>query len=279
LLTVIYTFRAFYLTFYGRLRVPHEAGGHAHESPWPMTMPLVVLAIGAGVTGLLFDHSYASTPRHLFADFIGGAPSLAMGLVSGTREPYEFHLTVAGLSAIVALGGWLITTYLYLGEQRETVWLKSVLDFERPAKWLDVDSVSRLRKLPWIAAVHRFACRMGAGRISAAVGQVLLVVVLVLATPVLLGHYVSPYKLSRGKFYLDEIYQLMIVLPLRFLAGVCYAFDRWVVDGAVNLVGRIPPAVGALMRALQMGLVPFYALAMLLGMLVLFAAQLLWAAG
>jgi NADH:ubiquinone oxidoreductase subunit 5 (subunit L)/multisubunit Na+/H+ antiporter MnhA subunit len=85
--------------------------------------------------------------------------------------------------------------------------------------------------------------------------------------------------MSRSKFFFDEFYELVIVSPLRFLAKVCYWIDRWIVDGTVNTVGRIPAAVGALMRSLQMGLVPFYALAMLLGALVLFAAQLLWAAG
>jgi NADH-quinone oxidoreductase subunit L len=32
LMTAIYTFRAFFLTFYGPERIPHEAGHHAHES-------------------------------------------------------------------------------------------------------------------------------------------------------------------------------------------------------------------------------------------------------
>jgi NADH-quinone oxidoreductase subunit L len=165
---------------------------------------------------------------------------------------------------------------LYLGGQREITWLKSVLDFDRPAKWLDVESVTALKRLAWVAAIHRLACRLGIGRITAAVGQILLAVVLILATPFLLGHYLSPYKLSQSKFFFDEVYQLVIVLPLRFLADVCFAVDRWVIDGLVNGVGRIPPAAGALMRSLQMGLVPFYALAMLLGALVLFAAQWLW---
>jgi NADH-quinone oxidoreductase subunit L len=278
-LTAIYTFRAFYLTFYGNLRVPYEAGGHAQEVSVVMWGPLVVLAIGAGIAGFAFDRTFTSAPAHMFAEFIGGSPSLALGAIAATRQPYTFHLTVAAISTLVALAGWLLATYLYLGGQREVAWLTSVLDFEAPARWLDVRSVSRWKQLPWVAAIHRQATRVGLGRVSAAIGQLILLVVLVLATPFLLGHYLSPYKLSYGKFYFDEIYQLVVVLPLRFLARACYTVDRWVVDGTVNLVGRIPPAAGALMRSLQMGLVPFYALAMLLGALVLFAAQWLWAAG
>jgi len=87
----------------------------------------------------------------------------------------------------------------------------------------------------------------------------------------------SPYQLSQRKFYIDELYQFAVVLPLRGLAWVCYWFDRLFIDGLVNTVGRIPPAVGALMRGMQLGLVPFYALAMAVGVLILIAARILWA--
>jgi NADH-quinone oxidoreductase subunit L len=102
---------------------------------------------------------------------------------------------------------------------------------------------------------------------------------LIAATPFMLGHFISPYKLSLGKFFVDEIYQLLIVLPLRAFAIVCYAVDRWIVDGFVNLVGRVPLLAGGLMRSLQMGLVQFYALAMVLGVLVLLVARVMLAAG
>ena len=46
-LTAFYTFRAYFLTFWGEERIPHEAGHHAHESPPVMTVPLMVLAVGA----------------------------------------------------------------------------------------------------------------------------------------------------------------------------------------------------------------------------------------
>ena len=45
--------------------------------------------------------------------------------------------------------------------------------------------------------------------------------------------------------------------------------DQWLVDGLVNFIGRVPPAMGSLMRSLQTGMVQFYALAMVLGGLVL----------
>ena len=55
--------------------------------------------------------------------------------------------------------------------------------------------------------------------------------------------------------------------------------DRYFVDAVVNLFGRLPLALGTVMRSLQMGLVSFYALAMVLGLVVLIAARMMWATG
>ncbi len=54
-LTAIYMTRAYLLTFEGESRWPGALGTRAHESPWTMTVPLVVLAVlaaGAGFLGL-----------------------------------------------------------------------------------------------------------------------------------------------------------------------------------------------------------------------------------
>ncbi len=63
-LTAFYTFRAFYMTFYGELKVPAAAGDHAHESPPVMTMPLVILALCSIFVGMIFGPSHI-----LFKDY------------------------------------------------------------------------------------------------------------------------------------------------------------------------------------------------------------------
>lgn len=52
-LTAFYTFRAYFLTFWGEEKIPHEAGHHAHESPLVMLGPLMILAVGAVSVGLI----------------------------------------------------------------------------------------------------------------------------------------------------------------------------------------------------------------------------------
>ncbi|NLS95190.1 MAG: NADH-quinone oxidoreductase subunit L [Planctomycetaceae bacterium] len=83
------------------------------------------------------------------------------------------------------------------------------------------------------------------------------------------------YPLSKQKFFFDEIYQMLFVWPLQGIAAASYWIDRNVIDRAVNFVGRMPPMLGAGLRPLQNGLVPFYAVGMVLGLLVLLAAVLM----
>ncbi len=270
-MTAFYTFRAFYLTFYGPERVPAEAGSHAHESPWSMCGPLAILAVlAAGIGGYL-------EWTHGFAHFVSLAPSLAGGPVLGTEKPGEFHLTVAATSTLVALGGILLASYLYLGSKREVQWLSSKANLDELSSWMDVERVARWRNKPWIAGIHANAKTVGLGWLTLMLGNLLLFAALLLTAPMALGHYVSPYRLSYRKFYWDEIYMATVVWPLQTLGLLLAWIDRWIVDGAVNLCGRLPTQLGSLMRSLQMGLVPFYGLAMLLGTLILIAAKLLWA--
>ncbi|MCS7303764.1 MAG: NADH-quinone oxidoreductase subunit L [Thermoguttaceae bacterium] len=83
---------------------------------------------------------------------------------------------------------------------------------------------------------------------------------------------VGIYWLSYRKFFFDELYQLVIVRPLSSLAHLCGWLDNQAIDGAVHGIGATPQTLGGLFRGLQMGFVPFYALAMILGLLVLLGA-------
>jgi NADH-quinone oxidoreductase subunit L len=52
-MTAFYMFRQLFMTFYGKFRGDHHTRDHLHESPGVMTMPLVILAIGAVFAGFL----------------------------------------------------------------------------------------------------------------------------------------------------------------------------------------------------------------------------------
>lgn len=50
-LTAIYSWRLIFLTFFGQSRAPKSVQEHVHESPRVMTMPLILLSIGAIFSG------------------------------------------------------------------------------------------------------------------------------------------------------------------------------------------------------------------------------------
>jgi NADH-quinone oxidoreductase subunit L len=52
-LTGLYSFRLIFMTFHGKFRGSDEHYAHVHESPWVMTIPLIVLAVGAAVGGII----------------------------------------------------------------------------------------------------------------------------------------------------------------------------------------------------------------------------------
>jgi NADH-quinone oxidoreductase subunit L len=98
LLTSLYMFRLWYLTFMGEARSPEI---HAHESPWTMLGPLVILAllsVGGGWIGI-----------ERFAAFL--AP--ATGLRTAESGSSQLELILSGAAVAVALLGWLIADRLY----------------------------------------------------------------------------------------------------------------------------------------------------------------------
>jgi NADH-quinone oxidoreductase subunit L len=65
-MTAFYIARVMFMTFHGKPRADEETMHHAHESPWVMLIPLIVLAIGAAVLGGLLDGDFIGQGRGSF---------------------------------------------------------------------------------------------------------------------------------------------------------------------------------------------------------------------
>jgi NADH-quinone oxidoreductase subunit L len=83
------------------------------------------------------------------------------------------------------------------------------------------------------------------------------------------------YKLSYNKFYIDEIYHALIVAPVLAAARFSLGFDLNIIDGIVNLWGRIAKGGGESLAVLQSGKVRDYLLVMSFGV-VAFLGAWLW---
>jgi NADH-quinone oxidoreductase subunit L len=98
LLTAFYMFRLWYMTFLG---VPRSPQGHAHESPWSMRGPLVILALLSVCGGWIgIEH---------FGAFL--APSV--GILPIEAGNWRLELILSIVAVAVALEGWLIADKFY----------------------------------------------------------------------------------------------------------------------------------------------------------------------
>jgi NADH-quinone oxidoreductase subunit L len=228
LMTAFYTFRAYFLTFWGPERIPegaghHDAGHHdraapdlssaheappaqgappahkSYESPSSMTVPLIVLAVGA-----LFVGGILEPFTHWFSDFLGTTPALAQAnSVPARAVGHDLNWTLMAVSTLLALGGLGLAFALYRNGAPERV-------------------------------------------------------------P---GGLEPVFVLSRNKLYVDEVYEALLVKPVEVLAFLARAFDGFL-DALTRLIAALPRFVGAWVRPIQNGLVQFYALSMALGLAV-----------
>ena len=76
-------------------------------------------------------------------------------------------------------------------------------------------------------------------------------------------------RAGANRFYIDEIYSVLIVLPLQGLSSLLAWFDRYVVNGFFDVIATIPRAFGAALRQMQSGIVQSYALLMAVGFVIL----------
>jgi NADH-quinone oxidoreductase subunit L len=94
LLSALYMGRLVFLTFFGRAR--SEEAEHAHESPPMMTVPLVVLAVGAALAGVL-DTSTDGLISRLVEPVVGLVPEGAAGIAKPALVAISLGLAVLGL--------------------------------------------------------------------------------------------------------------------------------------------------------------------------------------
>jgi len=113
--TALYSFRLLFMVFFGNERMDEDARHHLHESPWVVTLPLILLAIPSLVIG------WPTIGPLLFGDFFGSAIFVLPQHDVLAEIGHDFHgplgFLLHGLSSPVlylALAGVVVAWYLYL---------------------------------------------------------------------------------------------------------------------------------------------------------------------
>lgn len=107
-LTALYSFRMLFMTFYGQPRMDEHTREHLHETPWVVTLPLVLLAIPSLLAG------YVAIKPMLFGDYFKGVIFVAeahdvlgemakefhgeMGMILHALKPGPLYLALFGIA-------------------------------------------------------------------------------------------------------------------------------------------------------------------------------------
>lgn len=109
MVTALYSFRAFFMTFHGQPRMDHHTFSHVHESPWVVWVPLVLLAIPSVIIGfilympMLFDnptllgHSIFVLPEHNVLEELGKEITSPWHSVLHAPNSLIFWFTLTGI--------------------------------------------------------------------------------------------------------------------------------------------------------------------------------------
>jgi NADH-quinone oxidoreductase subunit L len=90
------------------------------------------------------------------------------------------------------------------------------------------------------------------------------------------GEELKPlHKLVYNKYWIDEIYELLITKPLNMVSDILHKIvDNQIVDGLVNGVGTLSVRIGGGIKYLQNGNIGVYILYMVIGIVVIIATRL-----
>ena len=241
----------------------HHGPVEPHESPWTMTVPLVVLAVLSTLGGLV------GVPYAL-SSLVGVKNDV--NVFEHTLEPAVFH-------ASESAGGAIYTEAARRAENSAAA--------ERGAAPSERGTTSSTVEPPGNAGASPRS--VGEGRVGESAGErtpnhdeivmervFTLVSVAVALVGIFAGWvwfqrrplYEMP-RLLENKYYVDEIYDAALIRPVEEVSreGLWKFFDVGVIDGIVNGLGRGTRELGAILRHMQPGFVRSYAAIILLGAL------------
>jgi NADH-quinone oxidoreductase subunit L len=124
--TAFYVFRAVFLTFFGKRRYSDEAAHHLHESPAIMTIPLIILAVGSVLAGLVgipailgganqFHHFLEPSLGPIHHDIAAAAAGHgAAGHGEAAHGSHTLEFILMGLSVLAGLIGIFVAYRLYI---------------------------------------------------------------------------------------------------------------------------------------------------------------------
>jgi NADH-quinone oxidoreductase subunit L len=252
-LTAFYSWRLIFMTFHGKTRADHHTYDHAHESPKTMTIPLLILSIGAVFAGGVFAKNY-------------GIVDHSMKFWNGAIASSE-HADNKTLAEICIKDCDKEVKAKAEDKPAKGKTDKVVVKKEEPAK-----EVPEEQENIYEQAHHVPAWVKKSPLVVGAIGFVLalLCYLLVPAIPLFIARTFKPlYNLSLNKWYVDELYDFLFVRPAKRIGSFfARTIDKKIIDDlGPNGFAWLSDKAGIFTRRLQTGYVYHYSFAMMLGLI------------
>ncbi len=265
-MTSFYSWRLMFMTFYGKARGDHHAHDHARESPWTMTVPLGVLALGAIFAGMIWYNSFFGDHAKVLSFF--GLPESHQAEAAaeeGAAEPSPTNVTATGEPATEAAPADAHATEVAAepgtAAPTEAGWTTGGIFIAA-----DNTVIERAHESPdWVKVSPFIAMLLGFA----------LSWLFYIRRPDLPGKLAAQqrplYLFLLNKWYFDEIYDAIFVRPAMGLGRFLWKRgDGTMIDGGLNGVAMgIVPFFTRLAARAQSGYLFHYAFAMVLGIAVL----------
>lgn len=141
MVTAIYTFRAFFMTFHGKPRMDQETYDHVHESPWVVWLPLVILAVPSIMIGYVLYMPMLFNEPSLLGNSITVLPALDVLKTLGeeVHSPWQ-----SAVHAVGTLTFWLTLAGIFIA------WVCYILLPGLPAK------ITRILALPYRILMDKY---------------------------------------------------------------------------------------------------------------------------
>ena len=238
-MTAFYMFRMLFMTFFGESRVDPEVEQHIHESPRSMTVPLIILALGAVLAGYIGLPPWLAEVNH-FEHFLEPVfEPLPIPAAEVVAHSHALEIAMAALSVGIAFIGFFIAYRMYYKKS---------------------DLPDRL-----------------AGRYQAAYQTVLNKYYVDELYDLLFVNRAKDTGTRLWQFdaaYVDGAVNGSARATVKSADGSGW-WDHWIVDGSVRFIGGFFKTFSWPVRLIQTGYVQNYALVMILGVLI-FIGYVLW---
>ncbi len=226
-MTSFYMWRLVFMTFFGKTRADHHTWDHCHEQPKRTWVPIFILAVASLFIGFL------NVPHVL-----GGHSQFTVYM-----SPIVKDIEVAPAESVAHQPTKESSSPELVENDEENHEESAVAKSESHEKADPMEMILMVASIIWtlLMALLAYVMYLGAPELRESI---------MTAKP---AQWI--FKILNNKYYVDEIYQVIILDRVRDISRLMSAVDTWVVDGIVNGIAHLSKFIALITSAFDTGVI------------------------